>query len=118
MASIDEKTSDPTPRVRTTAPAMNRLRKRTLRQGCAEKDQGGEAIVVEDVAVPDEIEVQHAEEDQPHVAAEEDIRNVFAAAALGAFGKQDDASAEEHGEGRAHFAFEKDPAEDPGEKRL
>ncbi len=53
-----------------------------------EEEQRSESVPIEDVARPDEVEVEDTEKNEPHVAAEEDVGHVFAAAPLGAFRKR------------------------------
>ena len=79
-----------------------------------QEDKGGGGVEVEDVAVPDEVAMEHAEEDEPHVAAGVDVGGADAGTAgFGSAGHEDDAGTEEHGEERAHLAFGDDPAGEP-----
>src|SRR5580698_7398673 len=80
-----------------------------------EEKQSSHAVEIQDVAVPDEIAVEHAEKHKPHVAASVDVDGANSRATrFGPGGEQDNAGAEEHGEEGAHLAFGEDPAEKPG----
>ena len=58
--------------------------------------------------------MEEADEEQPHVAAEENVGDlVTPAAALGAICQQDGACAEEHAEHGAHLALGENPAKHP-----
>jgi hypothetical protein len=81
-----------------------------------EKQQRREPVVKEDVAKPDEVEMENSLQHQPHVASKEDVRHVAAAATFGAFGEQDDPGSKQDGKRSAHLALEENPANGPGDK--
>jgi hypothetical protein len=78
-----------------------------------EEEQAGHRIEGEDVAEPDKIEMDQAEDQQPEHAGIMDLRRAFPRGPR-LLDHQQSAGAEQEGEQAAHLAVDEDEAEQPG----
>ena len=79
------------------------------------EEEGDDPVGIENVAMPEQDEgVDHAETDQPEIAAHIDIGGVGPPLRFQPRGEEDHAGAEQHREERALRAFEADFGDDPG----